>query len=214
MADSQNLADRIDAALASIEQRRAAFRTAEIRKYQDWQQRLEQLNKVFDRLREVWKPPLETLIAKFADKVTATPQLAPSIREISLEFQSEVAKIRLRFRATTDDDIRKVIVNYDLEIIPILMQFEPHSELEMPLDAVDANALSRWIDDRIISFVNTYIAVHEHKYYLKDQMVRDPVTGTEFPKIAAAAKLERKGRTHYFISEETRQEFERGGKST
>ena len=44
-------------------------------------------------------------------------------------------------------------------------------------------------------------------------MVRDPVTGMEFPKIAAGARLERNGRNYYFIREETRQEFERAGKS-
>lgn len=209
MTDTQNLADRIDAALASIEQRREEFRTDETRKYQEYQQRVEQLNKVFDGLREIWKPPLETLIAKFGDKVKATPQLMPSTRDISLAFQSDVAKIRLRFRATTDEDIRKVILNYDLEIIPVLMQFEAHSELEMPLDAVDPKVVARWIDDRVLSFVNTYVAVHENNYYLKDQMVQDPVTGTRFPKSAAGAKLERDGHTYYFISEETRREFEK-----
>jgi YHS domain-containing protein len=92
------------------------------------------------------------------------------------------------------------------------MQFESHSELEMQLDAVDPDAVARWIEDRILSFVNTYIAAHENKYYLKDQMVLDPVTGTEFPKIAAGATLERDGTTYYFISEETRRKFEKRGK--
>lgn len=212
MAETQKLADRIDAAFASIEQRRAQFRADETRKHQEWEQRVAQLNQVFDRLREVWKPPLETLIAKFGDKVKATPKLMPSTRDISLDFHSDVAKIRLRFRATADAEIRKLILHYDLEIIPILMQFDAHAELEMPLDAVDSNAVARWIDDRIVSFVDTYITAHEHKYYLKDQMVQDPVTGTEFPRMLAGAKLERGGRTYYFISEETRQEFEKPGR--
>lgn len=209
MTDAQNLGDRIDAALASIEERRDKFRADETRKHKEWQQRVEQLNGVFDRLRDVWKPPLETLVAKFGDKVKTAPRLMPSTREVTLEFDSEVARIRLRLRATADADIRKVILNYDLEIIPILLQFEAHSELEMPLDAVDPEEVARWIDDRIVSFVNTYVAVHECKHYLKDQMVRDPVSGTEFPRMMAGAELERDGHTYYFISNETRREFER-----
>lgn len=209
MSKTGDLADRIDAALASIEQKRESFRRDETRKYEEYQQRVDQLNKVFDRLREVWRPPLETLIAKFGDKVKATPTLMPSTRDIVLDFHADVAKVRLRFRATADSDIRKVILAYDLEMIPILMRFESHSELEMPLDAVDADAVARWIDERILSFVNTYVAAHENKNYLADQMVTDPVTGTEFPRIAAGATMEHDGRTYYFISEETRREFEK-----
>jgi YHS domain-containing protein len=37
----------------------------------------------------------------------------------------------------------------------------------------------------------------------------DPVSGTRFPKDAAAATLVWQGATRYFISEETRREFER-----
>lgn len=211
MTDTQKLADRIDAAFASIEQRREQFRVDETRKHQEWQQRSAQLNQVFDRLRDVWKPPLETLIAKFGDRVKATPQLMPSTRDISLEFDSDVAKIRLRVRATTDAEIREVILHYDLEIIPVLMKFEARSELQMPLDAVDPDTGARWIDDRIVPFVNTYLAVHEHKYYFTDQLVQDPVNGTEFPKMLAGATLERDGRTYYFISAETQQEFVSAG---
>ena len=46
-------------------------------------------------------------------------------------------------------------------------------------------------------------------YYLRDQMVTDPVTGTTLPKHAAGATLERNGRTYYFVSETTRREFDR-----
>jgi YHS domain-containing protein len=209
MTTVQDLGGRIDAALASIEQRREEFRETETRKYEAYQQRVEKLNKVFDQLREVWRPPLETLIAKFGDKVKATPSLMPSTREITLDFQADVAKVQLRFRATADQDITKLILVYDLEMIPILMKFESHSELEMPLDAVDPDVVARWSDDRILSFVNTYVAAQENKYYLKDQMVKDPVTGTEFPKAAAGAKLEQGGQTYYFISEETKRAFEK-----
>lgn len=212
MPNPENLAARIDAALASIEQRKEQFRAAETRKHEEWQQRVEKLNQVFDSLRDVWRPPLETLIARFGDKVKATPQLMPSTREVTLDFPSDVARIRLRFRATADAELRNMILHYHLEILPVLMRYEAHAELEMPLDKVDRAAVARWIDDRVLAFVNAYVAAHENQHYLKDQMVQDPVTGTEFPRILAGATLERDGRTYYFISEETRREFEHSGK--
>ncbi len=211
MESTQELATRIDAAFASLEERRKQFQELETRKYDEWKQRLEKLGAEFDTLRDVFRPRLDLLIEKFGDKVTATPKLSQSAREILLEFHSEVARIRLRFQGTTDHEVRKLILNYDLEIIPILMQFDSHSSLEMPLDAIDYEAAVRWVDERIISFVQTYTALHENQYYLRDQMVTDPVSGSTFPKLAAGATLERDGRSYYFVSEATRHEFEAKG---
>jgi hypothetical protein len=39
------------------------------------------------------------------------------------------------------------ILRYDLEIIPVFMRYEPHAELEFPLEAVD-QAAAQWSNDR------------------------------------------------------------------
>lgn len=208
MKTTQELAQRIDSAFASMEEKRRHFQEAETHKYEEWKQRLAQLGVEFETLRDIFKPRLDLLIEKFGDKITATPKLTQSTREFLFEFRSEVARIRMRFQGTTDHDIRKLILNYDLEIIPILMQFDSHSTLEMPLDAIDYDAAVHWADERILSFVKTYTALHENPYYLQDQMVTDPVSGATFPKLAAGATLERDGHTYYFVSETTRRAFE------
>jgi YHS domain-containing protein len=88
------------------------------------------------------------------------------------------------------------------------MKFDSHDEVEFPLDAVDEAALGKWLDDRIISFVKTYLSLHENQYYLKDHMVQDPIAKVRFPKYAAGAKLDAGGKTHYFIDETTLREFQ------
>ncbi len=206
--DCTQLAAKIDAAFALMEAKRKQFQEVETRKHEEWKERLAKLGVEFDTLRGVFQPRLDLLVEKFGDKLTATPKLTQSTREIQLDFHSEVARIRMRFQGTTDHDIRKLILNCDLEIIPILMQFDAHSTLEMPLDAIDYEAAVSWVDERILSFIQTYAALHENPYYLRDQMVTDPVSGTTFPKLAAGAKLERGGRTYYFASDATRREFE------
>ena len=100
------------------------------------------------------------------------------------------------------------MLDYNLEILPILMQFDSHKQAEWPLDAVDRQAVANWIDDRLVDFVKTYLALQQNQYYLKDHMVEDPIAGIRFPKLAAAATVERDGKTYYFIGEETRREFE------
>jgi YHS domain-containing protein len=142
-----------------------------------------------------------------------TPRIVPSTREATFNFQSRLARVRLKFSAATDRDVRKVILSYDLEIIPILMRFEPHTEVEFPLHAVDQEAVARWVDDRIVDFVRSYFALGENEIYLKDQMVEDPIAHVRFPRAAAGATLEQGGQKFYFIGEETRQEFQKQAKT-
>jgi YHS domain-containing protein len=209
MADTTSLLNRIDAEFSALEEKHKKALGEQVQAHQERKKRLQRLGQVFDQLRDVWKPRLEVLVKKFGDRVQVTPRLVPSTREANFEFQSKLARIRLRFSATTDRDVTKVILSDDLDIAPVLVRFDAHSELEFPLDAVDPERVAQWVDDRIVSFVRTYLSLHENDQYLKDQMVEDPVAGVRFPKVAAGATLDWQGQTYYFIGEETRREFEK-----
>jgi YHS domain-containing protein len=74
---------------------------------------------------------------------------------------------------------------------------------------VDETALAKWFDDRIVSFVETYLSLHENQYYLKGHMVEDPIAKVSFPKYAAGATLDVRGKTIYFIDEATRDQFQK-----
>lgn len=207
MQDINSLAGRIDAEFAAVEKKVKGFQAEQVGEHKQRQQRLEQLGKVFDQLRDIWKPRLELLVHKFGDRVRTTPRIVPSTREVSFEFQSNLARVCLKFSATTDRDVQKVILSYDLEIIPVLMRFTPHDEVEFPLNEIDKEAVAKWIDDRIVDFVQTYFSLGDNEIYLKDQMVEDPVAHVRFPRTAAATSLEWQGQKFYFIGEETRREF-------
>ncbi len=208
MADLKTLVGRIDAEFNAAQEKIKSFQTQKVEEHRGREERLEKYGRLLDQLRGIWAPRLEALAKRFGERVEVTPTVTPSRREATFNFQSPLARIALRFSAVTDQDVRNVIFNYDLDIMPILMQFESHADVKFPLDAVDQEALARWIDDRIVDFVRTYLAVHENNYYLKDHLVEDPVAGVSFPKYAAGATLERGGKTYYFIGEETRREFE------
>ncbi len=207
MPDLDNLLSRIDAEFAGLEARRKQVQEERIEQYHEREQRVEKFEQLLNQLRDVWRPRLEALAKRFGDHVKVTPSVSPGHRQATFQFQSPLARINLRFSASPDAEVKKIQLNYDLEILPILMQFEKHAEISFPLDQVDAAAMTQWLDDRIMSFVKTYLALHENEYYLKDFMVEDPIAHVRFPKFAAGAKLERGGVTHYFVSEETCQEF-------
>ena len=157
----------------------------------------------------VWEPRLDALAKKFGDRVDVHPTVEPGRRSATFEFRSSLASVKLRLSVAPDAEVRKLVFTYDVEILPILMKFDSHVELEQPLDAVNSVKLAEWLDDRIVDFVRTYLALHENHYYLQDHMVEDPVAKVRFPKFAAAAKLEQNGKTFYFIDESTLREFEK-----
>jgi hypothetical protein len=207
MPDVKSLESRIDAEFSAVAERFKQLQTKQLEEHKGRQQRLAQLGKVFDELSAIWKPRLDVLVKKFGDTVEAKPRVVPSTREATFEFHSKLARIRLKLSATTDRDIRKVVLSYDLEIVPVLIRYEPHAELEFPLEAVNKEAVAKWIDDRILDFVRTYLSLGDNEVYLKDHMVEDPVAKVRFPDFAAAATLQWQGKTFYFIGDETRREF-------
>jgi hypothetical protein len=209
MPDINSLANRIDAEFSAVEDKVKKFQTGQVQEYEQRKKRLEQLGKAFDQLQEIWRPRLELLQKKFEGRVQATPRLVPSSREVTFEFQSELARVSLKLSACTDRDIQKVILTYSLSIIPVLMRFKPHDEVEFPLNAIDKEAAAKWMDDRVVDFIRTYFAMGENEIYLKDEMVEDPIAHVRFPKPAAAATLDWQGKKFYFIGEETRREFEK-----
>jgi YHS domain-containing protein len=208
MSDVATLLTRIDAEFSALDARIKQAQTERLQEHRERQDRLASFEQQLEALTAVWKPRLEALIQRFGDRVKVTPRLASSSREVGLDFQSNLARIRLRFSATTDHDVRKLILNYNLEIIPVLMQFDSHQQADWPIDAIDEQAIASWVDDRIVDFVKTYLSLHENEHYLKDDMVEDPVARVRFPRFAAATTSTWNGKTYYFIGDETRREFD------
>jgi YHS domain-containing protein len=207
MPDIKSLAGRIDAEFSAAAEKIRRFQAEKVEEHKARQKRLQQLGGTFDELRDIWKPRLELLANKFKDTVRVTPKLTPSRREAVFEFRSSLAHVHLKFAAHTDWDVRKVILSYDLKILPALMQFTPHADVEFPLGAIDKDKVARWIDDRIVEFVQTYLSMNDNESYLKEHMVQDPVALVRFPSFAAGAILEWNGQKYYFLAEETRREF-------
>jgi hypothetical protein len=209
MANVNDLVDRIEAKIAAAKDRVKQLQAQRAEEFQGRQERLEQFEKSLDQLRAVWQPRLEALAKKFGERVDVNPRVEPGRRSGTFAFQSELARIKLTFSVAPDAEVQRLVFTYDLQILPILMKFDSHDEIEFPLGQVDEKALAKWFDDRIVSFVETYLSLHENQYYLKDHMVEDPIAKVSFPKYAAGATLDVAGKKVYFIDETTREEFQR-----
>jgi YHS domain-containing protein len=208
MSDVSVLLERIDAEFSALEGKIKRAQDERLQEHQERQNRLTTFKRELDSLPEVWGPRLDALMERFGDYAKVAPRLESTSRAVTMDFETELARIRLRLSATTDHDVRNLILSYDLEILPALMQFDSHQQGQWPIHAIDREAIGAWVDDRIVSFVKTYLSLHENEYYLKEHMVLDPVAGVRFPSYAAAATVDVGGKTYYFIGDETRREFE------
>jgi YHS domain-containing protein len=209
MSDVTALLSRIDAEFATVEKSIKAFQEDQVQAHQAKEQRIAQYQQVCDQLKKVWAPRLQALAEKFGEKVQVKPAITPLQRAAKFSFNSPLAAIDLTFAVSADFEVRNVLLDYNLHVLPILMKFEPHRRMEFPVDKVDTAAIGNWLDDRIVEFVQTYLALHQNQYYLQGKTVTDPVSGTQFPKYAAADSLQHDGQTYHFIGAETRREFQK-----
>jgi YHS domain-containing protein len=212
MTEVSSLLGRIQQEFAESQKKLKQFQEKQIVQHQEREQRLAKLEQIFNQLRNVWGPRLECLAQEFGDRVNIKPIVTPGLRCASMEFNSPLAQIVLQFSAGTDSDVTKLVLACDLDILPILMTFDKHTEIAFPLDQIDPVAVGQWLDDQIVGFVKTYLSLHENEYYLKGHMVDDPIAHVRFPKFAAGATRQQNGKTVYFISEETAQSFDKQSK--
>jgi len=210
MADLNSLKGRLDAEFAGFQKSVEQFQEAAQTAYEAREARFRDLFKpAAERVVGVIRPRLQLLIESFKDQVKVEPVATEHLREVTLKLNSPVARTDLTFRLSHDAEVKNLVLDQTLEILPILMKFDDRSNLTMPLDKIDEDRVAKWVDDRIVNFVQTVAAMHQNQYYLKDHLVADPVAGVQLPKYAAKATLELDGKTYYFISDETKREFEK-----
>jgi len=159
MFDIGNLAKRISLEFSSAAERDKELLGGQEHITAQQQRRLEQLGKVFDELRGVWKPRLELLVKEFGNRVQVSPHVVPSERNVTFAFQSSKAHVKLRFSALPDRDFQRLILAYLLEITPAVIHYKVYDQLEFPLKAVDGQMVAKWMDDRIMDFVQTYLSL-------------------------------------------------------
>jgi YHS domain-containing protein len=208
MADLTSLLGRLDTELNTFQKSAEQFQVAAKGEYEAREKRFRsQFVPAAERVVSIIRPRLEVLVERFNDRISVVPVVTEHERDVTLRFNSPLARIDLLFRLGHDAEVKSLVLEQNLEILPILMKFDSHASLTVPLDKIDDDKIAHWIDDRIVSFVKTVAALHQNQYYLKDHLEMDPIAGVQMPKYAAKCTLDTDGKTYYFISDETRAQF-------
>lgn len=207
MSDISDLTARMDRVFAEVKEKAKQQQQSMLQEHLERQKRLGDYEKAQARVIEVAKPRLQALAARAGDRAVVTPSTSQDKRGVKFEFKSSVAAIKLSFSVAPDLQIRNVIVQYNLQIVPVLWKFESSASFSTPIDAMDVDALAKWLDDRIIDFVELFMKIHASEVYDKAEFVEDPIAKVKFPKFAAGASLVHGGQTYFFIDNTTQQEF-------
>jgi YHS domain-containing protein len=117
------------------------------------------------------------------------------------------AKARLELAVSTNGLAENLLVQYTLQIVPSLFSFSGESEILFPFDNVDEARLTAWVEERLVSFADTYLRVEALEPYQSENLVTDPVCGMPLHKALAGGKEEHQGRTYYFCFEQCRTQF-------
>jgi YHS domain-containing protein len=207
MSDVNELVARIDGAVTSVKEKIKSQQQQELKHFQEGQKLLKEYEKVQAKVVEVVKPRLQALAKRAGERVSVTPSVSESRRSARFEFKSNKAYITLVFSVAPDREVKNAVVECDLKIVPVLWKFDSHAEFSTPVASPDLAALAKWLDDRIVGFVELYIQIHEGELYDKAEYVEDPVAKVKFPKFAAGATLDHGGQTYFFIDANTKAEF-------
>jgi hypothetical protein len=167
MSDVSELAGRIDAALSAVKDKAQKQTQERLQEVEERQKLLAEYEKAQARVVEIVKPRLEALAARAGERVKVTPNVSQTRRSAVFEFKSNRALIVLAFSVAPDQQVKKAVVECDLKVVPVLWKFDAHTEFSTPIANVDAAGLTKWVDDRIMAFVNLFIEIHESELYAK-----------------------------------------------
>jgi YHS domain-containing protein len=118
------------------------------------------------------------------------------------------ANMNLRFGLEAGSAVDSLILFYDLEIVPIFIEFERHDQIVLPLDPSSVETAVEWFQRKACAFTKTYVSLLFNPHYQKGSEVPDIVLGRTFPRAFAKGQTEYRGVTYFFLTEESQKAFE------
>ena len=118
------------------------------------------------------------------------------------------ADIELRFGLEAGVAVDSLILFYDLEIVPVFIEFERHDQVALPLDPSSVEKAVEWFKRKALAFTGRYVSLFFDPEDQKGSEVPDVVLGRTFPATFAKDGTKYRGVTYHFLTEESRKAFE------
>jgi YHS domain-containing protein len=208
MGDLPDLERRIKEKLSLSEEREGLRRNHLQQQMAEAEARHQRYTALADRLmQEVIHPRMEKLKTLFDN--ARMPEARCSRHTCCCQFEHTdrfPATAFLEIGVTRDGEIKTVVLQSQLEILPVFFPVEAKHELTMLLDEVDENKAAAWVESRILHFVDAYLRL-ETSSHQEGNLVTDPVCGMTVNKAFAPAQMTYQGQTYYFCVAECQARF-------
>lgn len=207
MSAPSPLAERLNAEFSARDARLKAGEEVRRREADERARAIARFNGVCDQLRAHWEPRLAVFSEHFTNQLKVTPTMMPDQRQVQVVFLTELANMTMSLCASLSTDLKRVVIDYGLQIIPTFFEYERSSRLEVPLDPFDIAPIEEWVDDRLVACTRAYLSMQESRFYADRCTVEDPITKAKIIKSNAAAHLIHNGKVVYFASKQTMQDY-------
>jgi YHS domain-containing protein len=209
MADLTDLERKIKEKLSLSEERQHLQRDHLQEQMAEAEARQRRYTALADRLiQEVIRPRLEKLNALFDN--ARMSETRSSRHTCCCQFEHTTrfpATARLELSVTRDGEIKTVVLQSQMEILPVFFPLEGRDHLTMSLNEADEAKAAAWVDAKILYFVDSYLRLETSGQHQQENIVPDPVCGMRVNKAFAPAQMSYRGQTYYFCVEECRARF-------
>ncbi len=210
MDDFERLERQIRQRLRSVDEKERSQQTQLQSEMAQIEQRHIRFNAVAEALmRRIIEPRLKKLVSLFdnADLLNG-PESQERHCVCCFHHSSRYpATVKLTLSVAHDAQVQRILVAYNLEILPVFFRFEGRDQMDFPLDATHEEPIIQWVEAKILAFVDTYLEIERTDQYQQGNLVTDPVCGMRFRKSVATAEVEQAGRTYFFCSDICHEKF-------
>jgi YHS domain-containing protein len=180
------------------------------RQMADWEARFERCMSLSNEIKDgCLVPALQALAEEFPN---SQKPVHVSETSVSIGFRASEelpANASLAFRFTHDTEARKIRVASEIQIVPILMDYERFMSVEIDAECPDRPMLEEFIHAQVLRFVKEYLRTTDpNSEYQKMNQVRDSVCGMRLLRMQASHSSLLEGRKHYFCCRGCRDRFE------
>jgi YHS domain-containing protein len=209
MGDLNELERRIKEKLSLSEERQQLQKDHFRQHMADAEARHGRYTAIADRLMQaVIRPRMEKLKSLFDNARMSETRCSRHASCCQFEHTARFpATAYLEIGVTRDGEIKTVVLQSQMEILPVFFPVEGKDELAMPLEQVDENKAAPWVDCKILNFVDSYLRLETSNYHQHDNIVTDPVCGMHVNKAFAPAQATHQGKTYFFCVPECQARF-------
>jgi YHS domain-containing protein len=209
MTDPNDLERRIREKLAAIEEDRRRQKDGLRQSMTELDERLKRYTAVADRLMKIVILPR---VAKLADCFAGIqpPEVQRGRHSCVCRFPPNPrfpVTATFELSVTRDGEARNVGIESKRQILPVFYPVDGAGHFVMPLDRVDEQRGTLWVDEQILAFVDAYLRVEVIDQYQDENLVTDPVCGMRINKTNAPAEMEYRSVKYYFCAEQCWRKF-------